>query len=88
MQIHKEGKKIIPVAFFFLAVIDATIYFTLRNYLIFYFLMAASLFVAILVVFFFPGSQSVKLKRTVNHVLAPADGNIVEILKIHEEGIF
>jgi phosphatidylserine decarboxylase len=87
MQIHKEGKKIIPVAFFFLALVDVTIYFLLRNYLIFYFLMAASLFVAILIVFFFRVPKR-EIKKNSKHILAPADGNIVEILKIHEKEYF
>ncbi len=87
MQIHTEGKKIIPVAFFFLAVIDAIIYFTLRDYLIFYFLMVASLFVAVLVVFFFRVPKR-EIEKNENHVLAPADGKIVEILKVHEGEYF
>lgn len=87
MQIHKEGKKIIPVAFFFLAVIDAIIYFTLRDYLIFYVLMAASLFLAVLIVFFFRVPKR-EIKKNSNHILAPADGEIVEILKVHEKEYF
>ncbi|MBT6006308.1 MAG: phosphatidylserine decarboxylase family protein, partial [Prolixibacteraceae bacterium] len=53
MTIHKEGFKIIPIAFFFLALLDAIIYISLKQFLIFYFLMAASLVLAGLVVYFF-----------------------------------
>lgn len=87
MQIHKEGKKIIPVAFFFLAVIDALIYFTLRDYLIFYFLMAGSLFLATLIVFFFRVPQR-EIEKYDQHILAPADGEIVEIFKVYEKEYF
>lgn len=87
MQIHKEGKKIIPVAFFFLAVIDALIYFTLRDYLIFYFLMAGSLFLATLIVFFFRVPQR-EIEKNEQHILAPADGEIVEIFKVYEKEYF
>lgn len=87
MQIHKEGKKIIPVAFFILAVLDALIYFTLRDYTIFYVLMAVSLLLAALIVYFFRVPHR-EIEKNNNHVLAPADGKIVEIMKVHEKEYF
>lgn len=87
MQIHNEGKKIIPVAFFILAIIDVIIYFTLHNTLVFYVLMVASLFVAALVVFFFRVPNR-DIEKNENHILAPADGKIVEILKVYEKEYF
>lgn len=87
MQIHNEGKKIIPIAFFFLAVIDAIIYFTLKDYLVFYFLMAASLALAVLIVFFFRVPQR-EIEKNKNHVLAPADGKILKIKKVYEKEYF
>jgi phosphatidylserine decarboxylase len=87
MKIHKEGQKVIPVAFFFIAVIDAIIYFTLKDYLIFYFLMAASLGLAVLVVYFFREPNRI-IDKNEMHILAPADGEIVEILKVHETEYF
>ena len=87
MKIHKEGKKIIPIAFFFLAVLDAVIYIVLRDYLIFYFLMAASLVLAGLVVYFFRVPYR-NIIRNENHVLAPADGKVVEIKKVIENEYF
>jgi len=36
MKLHKEGFKIIPVAFLILAVLDVIIYFLLKEYFIFY----------------------------------------------------
>lgn len=87
MKIHKEGIKIIPIAFFAIAVLDMIIYIFLQNFLIFYFLMAASLVLAGLVVYFFrvPKRDVVKNEK---HVLAPADGRIVEILEVEESEYF
>jgi phosphatidylserine decarboxylase len=87
MQIHQEGRKIIPIAFFFLAVIDAIIYILLRDYTIFYFLMGASLLLAVLIIFFFREPFR-EIEKNENHVLAPADGEIVEILKVRENEYF
>ena len=87
MTIHKEGKIIIPIAFFFLAVLDAVIYFILRDYLIFYFLMAASLVLAGLVVYFFRIPYR-NIIRNENHVLSPADGKVVEIKEVFENEYF
>lgn len=87
MKIHKEGIKIIPIAFFFIAVLDALIYVFLKDYLIFYFLMAASLVLAGLIVYFFRIPYK-EIARNDNHVLAPADGRIVEIKEVFEKEYF
>jgi phosphatidylserine decarboxylase len=87
MKIHKEGKKIIPIAFFTIAVLDVIIYIFLQEYLIFYLLMAASLVLAGLVVYFFrvPNREIIKSE---NNVLAPADGKIVEVMEVFENEFF
>lgn len=87
MKIHKEGKKIIPIAFFTIAVLDVIIYIFLQEYLIFYLLMAASLVLAGLVVYFFRIPNR-KIDRNENHVLAPADGKIVEVKEVFENEYF
>lgn len=87
MKIHKEGIIIIPIAFFFIAVLDAIIYFTLKDYLIFYFLMAASLILAGLVVYFFRIPKR-EIELNEKHILAPADGKIVEVKEVIEEEYF
>ncbi|HKJ79396.1 MAG TPA: phosphatidylserine decarboxylase, partial [Prolixibacteraceae bacterium] len=87
MRIHREGVKIIPIAFFFIAVLDALIYFFLKEYLIFYFLMGASLILAGLIVYFFRVPMRV-IDKNPNHILAPADGDVVEIIKVHEKEYF
>jgi len=84
MKIHKEGLKVIPIAFFTIAVIDVIIYIFLQNFLIFYFLMAASLVLAVLVVYFFRVPRRRILKNE-SHVLAPADGKVVKIKEVFEE---
>lgn len=80
MKLHKEGVKIIPIAFFFLAVLDALVYILLRDYLIYYFLIFASIVLAGLIVYFFREPFRV-IDKSENHVLAPADGDIVEIIE-------
>jgi len=87
MKIHREGVKIIPVAFFFIAVLDAIIYIVLRDYLIFYFLIGASLVLAALIVYFFRVPFR-RIEKNEKHILAPADGVVVEILKVHEKEYF
>lgn len=87
MTIHKEGKLIIPIAFFFLGVLDAIIYFVLRDFLIFYFLMAASLVLASLIVYFFRVPER-KIPQNENHVLSPCDGKVVVIKEVFEKEYF
>jgi len=87
MTIHKEGKRIIPVAFFFLAVLDFIIYISLKQFLIFYFLMAASLILAGLVVYFFRIPVR-NIDRNENQVLSPCDGKVVIIKEVFEKEYF
>ena len=87
MKIHKEGKKIIPIAFFTIAVLDVIIYIFLQEYLMFYLLMVASLVLAGLVVYFFRVPNR-KIDKNENNVLAPADGKIVEVKEVFENEYF
>lgn len=87
MQIHREGKKIIPIAFFFLAVVDAVIYVTLKDYFIFYVLMVLSLALAGLIIYFFREPDRT-IEKNERLVLAPADGEVVEIIKVEENEYF
>lgn len=87
MEIHKEGKQIIPVAFFFIAVLDTLFYFLLKEYIIFYLLMGASLILAALIIYFFRIPVR-NIEVNDNNVLAPADGEIVEILESFENEYF
>lgn len=88
MHIHSEGKKIIPPALLILAAFDVLIYFTLRNSpFIFYLLIAALLFLAVLIVYFFRVPER-KIERNEKYILSPADGKIVEIRKVFEKEYF
>ena len=87
MKIHKEGIKIIPIAFFILAVLDALIYFFLKEFFIFYLLMAASMILAGFVVYFFRVPNR-KIAQNEMHILSPADGDIVAIEPIYEKDYF
>ena len=87
MKLHKEGLKIIPAAFLVLAVIDAVIYFFLKDFLIFYVLIAASLVMAALIAYFFRVPNR-KPDINENHILAPADGKIVAIEPVFEKEYF
>jgi phosphatidylserine decarboxylase len=87
MKIHKEGIKIIPIAFFTIAVVDVIIYIFLQDYLIYYLLMALSVILAVLVVYFFRVPKR-KIEINQNHVLAPADGKIVEVKEVFENEYF
>ena len=88
MKIHSEGKKIIPAALAILAAFDVLIYFTLRNTsFVFYLLIVASLFLAVLTVCFFRVPER-EIERNNKLVLSPADGKIVEIRKVFEKEYF
>jgi phosphatidylserine decarboxylase len=87
MQIHKEGRKIIPYAFLIISIVDILIYLTLKEYIIYYVLMAGSLVLAGMIVFFFREPER-EIEKNEKHILAPADGEIVEIMKVQENEFF
>ena len=86
-MLHKEGKRIIPIAFFILAVLDAIIYITLKQFVIFYVLMAASLVLAGLIVYFFRIPER-EIPLNEKHVLSPCDGKVVVIKEVYEKEYF
>ena len=87
MKIHKEGFKVIPVALLILAALDLLIWFFLKEFLISYVLMGASVILAGLVVYFFRVPKRTTDKNS-KHVIAPADGRIVEIKEVFEKEYF
>ncbi len=87
MKIHKEGKKIIPVAVLIIIVLDLLIWFLLKQFLISYILIAASVVLAGLVVYFFRVPER-KTGLNAKHVIAPADGKVVEIKEVFEKEYF
>jgi phosphatidylserine decarboxylase len=87
MKIHKEGIKIIPVAFLIIAIADYLIWILLKPYLIGSFLIAVSVVVAVLVAYFFRVPER-QVEINGNHVLSPADGKVVEIKEVFEKEYF
>lgn len=87
MKIHKEGYKIIPVALLILAALDLLIWFFLKEFLISYVLIGASVVLAGLVIYFFRVPERTTEKNN-RHVIAPADGKIVEIKEVFEKEYF
>jgi phosphatidylserine decarboxylase len=87
MKIHKEGFKVIPVALLILAALDLLIWFFLKEFLISYLLIGASVVLAGLVVYFFRVPKRTTEKNNM-HVIAPADGKIVEIKEVFEKEYF
>lgn len=87
MEIHKEGFKIIPIAFFILAVLDAVVYILLKDFLVFYFLIVASIVLAGLVVYFFRVPDR-EIEINENNILSPCDGKVVIIKEIFEKEYF
>lgn len=87
MKIHKEGKKIIPVAMLIILALDLLIWLLLKQFLISYILIAASVIQAGLVVYFFRVPER-KTGLNTKHVIAPADGKVVEIKEVFEKEYF
>lgn len=87
MKIHKEGYKIIPVALLILAALDLLIWFFLKEFVIGYLLIGASVVLAGLVIYFFRVPERTTEKNN-RHVIAPADGKIVEIKEVFEKEYF
>ena len=87
MKIHKEGYKIIPIAFVILILLDLIIYFLLKEFLIFYLIQVAAIVLAFLVVYFFRVPNR-NISEDENVVLAPSDGKIVVIEEVFEKEYF
>ncbi|PIF03237.1 MAG: phosphatidylserine decarboxylase family protein [Draconibacterium sp.] len=88
MKLHKEGKKIIPIILLIILALDALLYYLLSDYIyIFLFFCLLSLIFIVLTVRFFRVPNR-KVEKDAHHVLAPADGKIVEISEVEENEYF
>ncbi|HCE58837.1 MAG TPA: phosphatidylserine decarboxylase family protein [Prolixibacteraceae bacterium] len=87
MKIHKEGYKVIPVVLLIIAILDLLIWFLLNQFIIGYLLIATSVVLAGLVVYFFRVPKR-SVEQNPLHVIAPADGKIVEIKEVFEKEYF
>ena len=87
MKIHKEGLKIIPVAIIIIAIADIIIWWLLKPFMIGSLLIAASIVLAGLVIYFFRIPER-NIETNNSFVLSPADGKIVEIMEVFEKEYF
>ncbi|MDR1737419.1 MAG: phosphatidylserine decarboxylase family protein [Candidatus Symbiothrix sp.] len=87
MKIHKEGRKIIFVAFVLLSLLNIGLYFFAYRALIFG-LMAVSIILFLAVVNFFRSPRYVYTGQTDKVVVAPANGKVVVIEEAFETEYF
>ncbi|MBN1819997.1 MAG: phosphatidylserine decarboxylase family protein [Prolixibacteraceae bacterium] len=78
MKIHREGKKIIPIALIILLLIGLVLFLLIRQYLIFYILLAGIVFLFGMIVWFFREPR-IEIQHQKNQVLSVADGDVVAI---------
>lgn len=76
MKLHKEGKKIIPVAFLILVILYALLFWAIPIMIIQVILAIAAVVLFILIVRFFR-DPDVSIEHNEKLVLAPADGKVV-----------
>jgi phosphatidylserine decarboxylase len=87
MKIHSEGRKIIPVAYVIIVLADLTVWYFLKGNPLSYIFIGLSVVLAGLVVWFFRVPNRVVITDP-NHILAPSDGEIVEILETEVKEYF
>jgi phosphatidylserine decarboxylase len=83
MNIHKEGKKIIPVSFVILGLLYALLFWLIPIQVIQVFLAIAGIIFFVLIVRFFR-DPDVDVLISENEIIAPADGKIVVIEETDE----
>jgi len=83
MNIHKEGKKIIPVSFVILGLLYALLFWLIPIQVIQVFLAIAGIIFSVLIVRFFR-DPDVDVRISENEIIAPADGKVVVIEETDE----
>ncbi|MFT5641756.1 MAG: phosphatidylserine decarboxylase [Cyclobacteriaceae bacterium] len=83
MNIHKEGKKIIPVSFVILGLLYALLFWLIPIQVIQVFLAIAGIIFFVLIVRFFR-DPDVDVLISENEIIAPADGKVVVIEETDE----
>lgn len=87
MKLHSEGKKIVPVAAMSLLILNIILYLFLGSYPVFKLIVTASIVFLGMITWFF--RVPVRLvHRNPTSVLAPADGDVVEIIQTTEKEYF
>ena len=87
MKLHKEGKKVIPVAMLVLAVLAIVVYVLLKNYLISY-VFYAGIILLVGLVFWFFRDPNYPVECDENNVLSVCDGEVVVIEPAMEREYF
>jgi phosphatidylserine decarboxylase len=87
MKIHKEGKKVIPVVFIVLLLLELVLYFLTGQYLVFYFLTAGLVYLFGMVVWFFR-EPKLEIIQNGNQILSACDGEVVVIEPCFEREYF
>jgi phosphatidylserine decarboxylase len=82
MKIHKEGYRIITVAFFALLVIDLIFYFAFGKVGLYIILLPSILALAFVLRFFRVPTRNIELRG--NSIYSPADGTVVAIEEVEE----
>jgi phosphatidylserine decarboxylase len=88
MKIHREGRRIILIAFVLLALIDIGLYFFASRMLIYAMVLLVSVGVLAAIVCFFRNSANLFTGETEGIVVAPADGKVVVIEEVFETEYF
>ncbi len=84
---HKEGFKIITLAFFICAILSVVIHLSIENEMIEKVIIFMVLILFVLVLQFFRNPKR-NFKINSNHILAPVDGKIVVIEEVFEKEFF
>ena len=88
MKIHKEGHLIIIYSFVIFALTNTALYYFAGKSLLFYFFLIASSILLGIVLNFFRSPKRQFLGNTENTVVAPADGTIVVVEEVMENEYF
>jgi phosphatidylserine decarboxylase len=87
MKIHKEGKKVIPVVFIVLILLELILYFLVGKYLLFYILSAGLVFMFGMIFWFFR-EPKLEIIQDENQILSVCDGEVVVIEPCFEREYF
>ena len=88
MRIHKEGYKIVGSTVVILALLNVAVLHFVSCPVVFYFVLAGSLFVFGIILNFFRSPHTFFAGNTENIVVAPADGRIVVVEEVFEAEYF
>lgn len=89
MKIHKEGYKIIFIAFVFLILINIGLYLLVfHTFYTCIFIIVISAFLFFSIINFFKNPNRIFIGNTENIVVSPADGKIIAIDEIFESQYF